>query len=150
MSDGNDLIPFNSYLIKAADAWIRDNNLTPMITVDALYPGVDVPIAYVKDGVITLNLSYVATSFFQAVNDGFRFAARFNGVSHDIVIPFNAIRVIYAKERSEFTGIALPAVEAAVASKNLEKADVKLAKVQDQTEPTNPTPRRRGHLTLVQ
>ena len=46
------------YLIKAFYGWISDNQLTPYIAVDVNVYGVLVPMAYVADGQIVLNVSY--------------------------------------------------------------------------------------------
>ena len=44
------------YLIRAFYDWIVDNQYTPYMSVDAFYPGVEVPQDYVSDGQIVLNL----------------------------------------------------------------------------------------------
>ena len=42
------------YLLRAMHEWIIDSGHTPHVIVDAVRPGVEVPIAYVKDGKIVL------------------------------------------------------------------------------------------------
>lgn len=86
------------YLFKAMHEWMADNNLTPHILVDALVPGVDVPISAVRDGKIVLNVDVSACSQLYFGKDVITFGARFNRVHQDIVVPYRALLAIYAKE----------------------------------------------------
>ena len=45
------------YLIRAINEWILDNDSTPYLIVDATMEDVSVPMEYVKDGQIVLNIS---------------------------------------------------------------------------------------------
>lgn len=45
------------YLLKAFFDWIVDNELTPHLVVDATMDNVRVPLQYVNDGQIVLNVS---------------------------------------------------------------------------------------------
>lgn len=45
------------YLLRAFYEWIVDNDLTPYIVVDATNEMVEVPLEFVKDGQIVLNVS---------------------------------------------------------------------------------------------
>ena len=45
------------YLIRAINEWILDNDSTPYQIVDATMEDVSVPMEYVKDGQIVLNIS---------------------------------------------------------------------------------------------
>ena len=45
------------YLLRAFYEWIVDNDLTPYIVVDATNDMVEVPLEFVKDGQIVLNVS---------------------------------------------------------------------------------------------
>lgn len=145
MPVGNEFTSFNSYLIKAAEAWIRDNGLTPMLVIDALYPDTNVPIAYVKDGLITLSVAYNSVGYFRAEENGFAMSARFNRVSIDMFIPYEAIRVIYARESQTNFAVSLPVTEPRVVQQ-LDNCEIKVV---DDEAPTLTTPRRKGHLTLV-
>ena len=88
------------YLVRAIHEWCMDNNLTPhlLVAVDAK---TRVPMAYVKDGEIVLNLSYSATKDLHLDNEAVVFSARFGGVSQNLYIPIHAIRGIFARENSQ-------------------------------------------------
>jgi len=77
-----------------------DNNLTPhlLVSVDAK---TRVPMAYVKDGEIVLNLSYSATKDLHLDNEAVVFSARFGGISQNLYIPMHAVRGIFARENSQ-------------------------------------------------
>ena len=93
------------YLIRALYEWCTDNGLTPhvVIRVDG---SVQVPLEYVKDGEIVLNISYDATSALQLGNDYIEFKARFGGQPRDIVVPVGRVVAIYARENGQ--GMAFP------------------------------------------
>ena len=74
------------YLIRALYEWCTDNGLTPHVVV-RVDGSVQVPLEYVKDGEIVLNISYDATSALQLGNDYIEFKARFGGQPRDIVVP---------------------------------------------------------------
>ena len=88
------------YLVRAIHEWCMDNNLTPhlLVSVDAK---TRVPMAYVKDGEIVLNLSYSATKDLHLDNEAVVFSARFGGVSQNLYIPMHAVRGIFARENSQ-------------------------------------------------
>lgn len=88
------------YLIRALHEWCSDNGLTPhlLVSVNAY---TQVPMTYVKDGEIVLNLNYSATKGLLIDNDAITFSARFNGVSTDLYIPMNAVRGLFARENGQ-------------------------------------------------
>lgn len=94
------------YLLRALYEWIVDNGMTPHVLVDARVPGVRVPPHTVKDGQVVLNIAARAVGHLQMDNDALRFAARFGGVSHNVVVPLPAVIAIYARETGQ--GMALP------------------------------------------
>ena len=61
----------------------------------------NVPVEYVKDGQIVLNLSANATGNLQLTNDFIQFNARFKGVSRELYIPMGAALAIYARENGD-------------------------------------------------
>ena len=93
--------PKRPYLLRAYYDWLVDNSFTPYLVVDATYLGVDVPVEYVKDGQIVLNLSANATGNLQLTNDFIQFNARFKGVSRELYIPMGAALAIYARENGD-------------------------------------------------
>ena len=72
------------YLIRALHEWCTDQGFTPYLAVfvDA---SVQVPMEYVKNHEIVLNVSHDATSGLTLGNDYVEFKARFGGVPRDIV-----------------------------------------------------------------
>ena len=93
--------PKRPYLLRAYYDWLVDNSFTPYLVVDATYLGVNVPVEYVKDGQIVLNLSANATGDLQLTNDFIQFNARFKGVSRELYIPMGAALAIYARENGD-------------------------------------------------
>ncbi|BBF07505.1 TPA: ClpXP protease specificity-enhancing factor [Haemophilus influenzae] len=93
--------PKRPYLLRAYYDWLVDNSFTPYLVVDATYLGVNVPVEYVKDGQIVLNLSASATGNLQLTNDFIQFNARFKGVSRELYIPMGATLAIYARENGD-------------------------------------------------
>ena len=73
--------PKRPYLLRAYYDWLVDNDFTPYLVVDANYYGTNVPVEYVKDGQIVLNLSAGATGNLKLTNDFIQFNARFKGVA---------------------------------------------------------------------
>lgn len=94
------LISTKPYLVRAIHEWCVDNYLTPLLMV-VVNPQTIVPMGYVKQGEIVLNLSYTATKDLLIQNDQVTFSARFGGVSHDLYIPMNAIKGIFARENNQ-------------------------------------------------
>ncbi|OOF39734.1 ClpXP protease specificity-enhancing factor [Rodentibacter rarus] len=93
--------PKRPYLLRAYYDWLVDNEFTPYLVVDATYWGVNVPIEYVQDGQIVLNLSANATGNLQLTNEFIQFNARFKGVSRELYIPMGAALAIYARENGD-------------------------------------------------
>ena len=94
------LISTKPYMLRAMHEWCVDNNLTPHLVV-VVNSQTRVPMAYVKDGEIVLNIHYGATKDFHIDNDSVIFSARFGGVSQNIYIPMNAVRGIFARENNQ-------------------------------------------------
>lgn len=95
------LSPKRPYLLRAYFDWLVDNELTPYLVVDATYTNVKVPVEYVKDGQIVLNLSTSAVKNLQLTNEFISFDARFRGIPQDVYIPMGAALAIYARENGD-------------------------------------------------
>jgi len=95
-----DLIPTKPYMLRAIHEWCVDNGLTPHLLV-AVNAQTRVPMAYVKEGEIVLNLNYAATKDLHMDNDAVVFSARFGGVSQNIYVPINAVKGIFARENGQ-------------------------------------------------
>ena len=72
------------YLIRAIHEWCVDSGLTPYISV-RVSDRTDVPLAYVKEGEIVLNLSVGAVRNLELGNEVITCSGRFGGVSFDII-----------------------------------------------------------------
>lgn len=94
------LIPTKPYMLRAMHEWCVDNNLTPHLVV-AVNSRTRVPMAYVKDGEIVLNINYTATKDLHMDNDSVVFSARFGGVSQNIYVPMDAVRGVFARENGQ-------------------------------------------------
>lgn len=88
------------YLLRAIYEWCTDNGYTPHIAV-AVDANTRVPMQYVQNGQIVLNISFDATSGLKMDNDAVRFSARFGGVSKDILVPIANVMAIYAQENGQ-------------------------------------------------
>ncbi len=96
----SELLSTKPYMVRAIHEWCVDNGLTPHLLV-AVNSQTRVPVAYVKDGEIVLNLNYTATKDLQIGADAVTFSARFSGVSNNLYVPMNAVRGIYARENGQ-------------------------------------------------
>ena len=95
------------YIVRAFYDWISDNQLTPYIVVDVGVKGVSVPMAYVNDGQIVLNISSSAVGSISLAGDFIEFSARFGGRLEHLIVPYGAIAAIYAKENGAGTSLAI-------------------------------------------
>ena len=93
------------YLIRALHDWCTDNGFTPYVAVyvDA---SVQVPMEYVKNNEIVLNVGFEATTALKLGNEFIEFKARFGGMAREIVVPVDHIVAIYARENGQ--GMAFP------------------------------------------
>lgn len=87
-------------MVRAIHEWCVDNGLTPhlLVTVNSQCR---VPMAFVKDGEIVLNLNYAATKDLHIDNEAIVFSARFNGVSQNLYVPMGAVKGIFARENGQ-------------------------------------------------
>ena len=156
------------YLIRAIFDWCTDAGFTPYVAV-AVDASVRVPMEFVKNGEIVLNVSMLATSRLNLGNEAIEFQARFGGVARDIYVPIERVMAIYARENGqgmafEVAGVTPP--EAVTSGQPAEgdtpaapRAAPSIAAVESPlapdsgTEPPPPTtpvpPRERPRLTRV-
>jgi stringent starvation protein B len=88
------------YLIRAIYEWCSDSGLTPYLAV-AVDQNCQVPMEFVKEGEIVLNIGGGATPNLTINNDWISFNARFGGVAREIMVPVGAVIGIYAKENGQ-------------------------------------------------
>jgi stringent starvation protein B len=94
------------YLLRAIYEWCVDQGFTPYLAV-SVDAHTRVPMGYVKDGQIVLNISSYASNQLQMGNDLISFQARFNGQVQYISVPVENVVAIYAKENGEGMGFQL-------------------------------------------
>ena len=101
------------YLIRALHEWCSDNGFTPYIAVH-VDRHVQVPMEYVSNNEIVLNVGFEATSSLDIGNETISFKARFGGMAREIVVPVDHVVAIYARENGQ--GMAFPAPTATTTS----------------------------------
>ena len=99
------------YFIRAIYEWCSDCGFTPYLSVK-VDEQTRVPVEYVKNGEIVLNVSLNATRNLTINNELVQFSARFNGVSREVSIPVDRVQGIFARENGQG---AFFTVESAVA-----------------------------------
>jgi stringent starvation protein B len=115
--------PTTPYLIRAIWEWCVDNGFTPYIAVK-VDSATRVPMEYVRNGEIVLNISPDATRNLKVGNELIQFSARFNGVSREVSVPVATVAGIFAKENGQ--GLAFQSVggeRAALAPVPMSEAD---------------------------
>lgn len=145
----NTTSPKRPYLLRAYFDWILDNDFTPFLVVDATYPNTLVPIEYVREGQIVLNLSPSATAHLQLGDDIISFNARFKGVPREISIPLGAVVAIYARENGD--GVMFEA-EPHYDEKNIDEDQVierAVDKTTNEKQQTANKTRKSSHLKIV-
>jgi stringent starvation protein B len=93
--------PSKPYVVRAIYDWIVDNNCTPHVLIDAQIEGVMVPLDYVTEGQIVLNISPTAVVSLNLGNDAIEFSGRFGGVPMDVFLPLDSVLGIYARENGQ-------------------------------------------------
>ncbi|NDI84674.1 ClpXP protease specificity-enhancing factor [Undibacterium crateris] len=88
------------YFMRAIYEWCTDNGYTPYMAVKVA-AGVQVPMEFVRNGEIVLNISFGATSGLKMDNDAVSFKARFGGVSREIHVPVGNVIAVYASENGQ-------------------------------------------------
>jgi stringent starvation protein B len=88
------------YLLRALYEWCVDNGFTPYVSV--MVDGqTRVPMEYVRDGEIVLNVGPLAASRLVIGNEFIECTARFSGVARELSIPIVAVAAIYARENGQ-------------------------------------------------
>ena len=132
------------YLARALWEWCNDNGLTPLIQVQVEGEQARVPMEFVKDGQIVLNIGPSATRNLTMNDVEVQFSARFGGVSREISVPWKAVKGLYARETGE--GMLFP-------PEKIETEDVEgLAKPPEanpDAEASSPQKQKKPTLTVV-
>ncbi len=105
LADNNQGSSTRPYLLRALHDWCTDNGFTPYLAV-FVDQSVQVPMEYVKNNEIVLNVGFEATSGLKLGNEFIEFKARFGGTSREILVPVDHVVAIYARENGQ--GMAFP------------------------------------------
>lgn len=100
MSEPTPTVSTKPYLIRAIYDWCTDAGFTPYVAV-AVDETVRVPMEFVKNGEIVLNVSALATNRLQIANDSISFQARFSGVAREVFVPLERVVAVYARENGQ-------------------------------------------------
>lgn len=98
------------YLLRALYEWCVDNDQTPHI-VAWVNEQTRVPMQYVRDNEIVLNIGPSASHNLIIDNEWVSFSARFGGVSHEVWIPIGHVISLFARESGEGMGFEVEALE---------------------------------------
>ncbi|WP_063370088.1 ClpXP protease specificity-enhancing factor [Pseudoalteromonas luteoviolacea] len=143
------------YLLRAFYEWIVDNQCTPHIVVNANFPHVQVPVQFVQDGQIVLNVSPSAANNFNMDNDALSFSARFSGQPMQVYVPVDAVLAIYARENGEGTIFSEPSIEEEYEEEAYDSADEAIPEVEETPEteaqkpPVEGKPKKGAHLRVI-
>lgn len=101
MTDKPTMSSSRPYLLRALNEWIVDNQLTPHIVCDAQAEGAVLPMQFVENGKIVLNISPTAVRDLFIDNEWVSFSARFSGSPMNVSVPVMAVLAIYARENGQ-------------------------------------------------
>ncbi len=95
------------YLLRAIHDWCTDAGFTPYVAV-AVDETVRVPMEFVKNGEIVLNVSSLATNRLKLGNEAIEFQARFGGVAREVYVPIARVVAVYARENGQGMAFDVP------------------------------------------
>jgi stringent starvation protein B len=93
------------YLLRAMYEWCGEQGLTPYVSV-FVDEQVQVPMEFVQNNEIVLNIGLDATNSLLITNEALEFKARFAGIPRQIHVPVTHIMAIYGRENGQ--GMAFP------------------------------------------
>src|SRR5438270_8840883 len=120
------------YFIRAIYEWCSDCGFTPYLSV-RVDDRTKVPVEYVKNGEIVLNVSLNATRNLTINNELIQLSARFNGVSREVSIPVDWVQGIFARENGQGAFLTVESQVALAAA-----PVVPIAAADSDADPTNP------------
>ncbi|MBR7794350.1 ClpXP protease specificity-enhancing factor [Undibacterium sp. FT147W] len=129
------------YFMRAIYEWCTDNGYTPYMAVK-VQGGARVPMEFVRNGEIVLNISFGATSGLKMDNEAVTFKARFGGVSREIYVPVANVMAIYASENGQGMAFELDFAE-------LEESQEAMLSAEENEAPESEAPPRKLGLAAV-
>jgi stringent starvation protein B len=91
--------------MRALYEWCVDNGYTPYVSV-VVDANTRVPVEYVRNGEIVLNIGPLAANKLKIGTDYVEFVARFGGTARELIIPVSQVGAIYARENGQ--GMSFP------------------------------------------
>jgi stringent starvation protein B len=132
------------YFIRAIYEWCSDCGYTPYLSV-RVDEKTRIPMEFVKNGEIVLNVSLNATRNLTINNELIQFSARFNGVSREVSIPVDRVQGIFARENGQGAFFTVESAAALAAAPSAAPA----APVEADSEPPKPPAAGRARLKVV-
>ncbi len=117
------------YLIRALHQWCTDFGFTPFLAV-FVDERVEVPMEFVKNNEIVLNISSEACHQLHIENDRIIFQARFGGVPKKVLVPITHVLAIYARENGQGMSFPFDPVDKTLADNRLGNQEANKAKGQ--------------------
>lgn len=139
----NHMTPSRPYLLRAFYDWLLDNDMTPHLLVNTKVRHVKVPMQFVKDDQIVLNIAPQAVMAFTIDNEALSFSARFGGVPFQVYVPMAAVMAIHARENGMGTFFPPEEVYAAWEDAEADEA-VKMESADDVPPSPDDTPKPTG------
>ena len=133
------------YFIRAIYEWCSDCGFTPYLSV-RVDDRTRVPVEYVKNGEIVLNVSLNATRNLTINNELIQFSARFNGVSREVSIPVDRVQGIFARENGQGAFFTVESPAALVAAPS---TPVAISGDAAESEPPRPPAAGRARLKVI-
>jgi stringent starvation protein B len=132
------------YFIRAIYEWCSDCGFTPYLSV-RVDERTRIPMEFVKNGEIVLNVSLNATRNLTINNELIQFSARFNGVSREVSIPVDRVQGIFARENGQGAFFTVEAPAALVAAPSTAAA----ATGEAEADPPKPPAAGRARLKVI-
>lgn len=126
------------YILRALYEWCLDSGHTPYIAV-WVNDQTKVPMQYVQDNEIVLNIGSNASHNLTIDNEWINFNARFNGKSEEIWIPIGHVSSLFARETGE--GMVFD-VEPLLTPANTIKTDSTVLAESSSEQSTSPKPKK--------
>jgi stringent starvation protein B len=124
------------YLLRALYEWCVDNGFTPYVSV-MVDARTRVPMEYVRDGEIVLNIGPLAASRLVIGNEIIECNARFSGIARELSIPVNAVAAIYARENGQ--GMSFEPERATAAPSEADGNSIAREHPPEQPDPVRPS-----------
>ena len=132
--------------MRAIYEWCVDNGYTPYVSV-IVDAQTRVPLEYVRNGEIVLNVGPLAANKLKLGNEYIEFSARFGGAAKELFIPVSQVSAIYARENGHGMSFDIEAGKPQTEEKPVQ-LDAPAAEVMPADEPPSTAPQGGGKPSL--